>query len=107
MSNDGTKINVAKRIVEKSVYIEYIKTLFYFEFNDKFQDRFEEHAEWEMVYVDRGECTVIADDESFTLCQGEMYFHRPFEKHKILFLFEKHFFKFSSSIETQKLISSF
>ena len=84
MNSDGAKINVAKRVIEKSVHIEYIKTMFYFEFNDRFQDKFEEHSEWEMVYVDRGECTVVADDESFSLSQGEMYFHRPFEKHKIL-----------------------
>jgi hypothetical protein len=69
MNGNGAKINVARRVVEKSVHIEYIRSLFYFEFNDKFQDKFEEHAEWEMIYVDRGECTVIADDVSFTLSQ--------------------------------------
>ena len=83
MSSDGTKINVTGRVIEKSVHVEAIKTMFYFEFNDRFEDRFEEHIEWEMVYVDRGECTVFSDDDRFMLSQGEMYFHNPFEKHKV------------------------
>lgn len=83
MSSDGTKINVTERIIEKSVHVEAIKTMFYFEFNDKFEDKLEEHIQWEMVYVDRGECTVFSDDDRYALSQGEMYFHKPFEKHKI------------------------
>lgn len=84
MSVDGTKISVAKRVIEKSIHVDSIKTLLYFEFDDRFEDRFEEHAEWEMVYVDRGECTIVADDDTFSLCQGEVYFHKPYERHKIL-----------------------
>lgn len=85
MSDDGAKINVTGRVIEKSVHVESIKTMFYFEFDDKFEDRFEEHIQWEMVYVDRGECAVLSDDDRFELSQGEMFFHKPFEKHKIEF----------------------
>ena len=83
MSGDGAKINVTGRVIEKSVHVESIRTMFYFEFNDKFEDRLEEHIQWEMVYVDRGECTILSDDDRFELSQGEMFFHKPFEKHKI------------------------
>ncbi len=83
MSVDNPKINLANRMIEKSVHVDAIGTLYYFEFNDNFEDEFEEHSAWELVYVDRGECTIIADEDSLVLHQGQMYFHKPFEKHMI------------------------
>jgi hypothetical protein len=57
--------------------------LLYFEFSDKFEDRMESHPAWEMIYIDRGRCTVVADNKSFLLEQGEMYFHKPHEAHML------------------------
>lgn len=76
-------IIVGKRATDKAIHVESVDTLLYFEFNDNFKDKLEEHSAWEMVYADKGHCTVIADDEAFTLEQGEMYFHKPFEKHML------------------------
>ena len=74
---------IGKNTIEKSIHVESVDTLLYFEFNDNFKDKLEAHSAWEMIYVDKGHCTVIADDESFTLEQGEMYFHKPYERHML------------------------
>lgn len=76
-------ISFGQRLAEKPFHVEALDTLFYFEFNDKFRDKPESHPTWEIVYVDRGQCTVTADDHSFTLSQGELYFHKPFEQHML------------------------
>jgi AraC-like DNA-binding protein len=78
-----TTVKVGMTSIEKSIHVESVDTLLYFEFNDNFRDRPEEHSAWEMIYADKGHCTIIADNESFTLEQGEMYFHKPFERHMI------------------------
>lgn len=43
----------------------------------------EAHDFWEIVYIDRGEAIVRADDTRFLLKQGEMTFHAPNEFHSI------------------------
>ncbi len=58
-------------------------SLLYYEFEDDFVDEIECHKSWEMVFVDKGECDIIAGDRTFALRAGEMCFHRPYERHKI------------------------
>lgn len=72
--------------VEKSIDIDSITSIHYFEFNDSFVDTPETHEPWEMVYVDRGECNIVANDQTFSLKQGEMYFHKPHESHMLKIL---------------------
>ena len=76
-------IRIGHNTSEKLIHVEAIDTLFYFEFNDHFKDKLEEHPAWEMVYADKGQCNIVADDREFTLEQGELYFHKPFEKHML------------------------
>ena len=66
---------------DKSIIVDKIRTIHYFEFSDNFIDYPETHEQWEMVYVDRGECNVIANDKTIRLAQGEIYFHKPYETH--------------------------
>lgn len=65
----------------KLINIESLSSFRYFEFDDSFVDEAESHEMWELVYIDRGECFVIADDRRFLLAQGEIYFHKPYENH--------------------------
>ena len=74
---------MGKNTVEQLVTLDAVDTLLYFEFNDKFKDHIESHAAWEMIYADRGRCTVVAGERSFVLEQGELYFHKPFEPHML------------------------
>lgn len=72
-----------KYIVTKSIEIKSLTSIHYFEFDDSFVDHVESHEPWELVYIDRGECNIVADDTTFRLKQGEMYFHKPGERHML------------------------
>lgn len=76
-------LTMGKRLLTEEVTLTAIDTLLYFEFSDKFKDRMESHPAWEMIFADRGRCTVVADDKRFTLEQGELYFHKPYEPHML------------------------
>ena len=67
----------------KYIDIESLSSFHYFEFDDSFVDHFESHEPWELVYIDRGECYVVTDRDRILLSQGEMYFHKPYERHKL------------------------
>ncbi len=69
--------------IRKSIEIDSITSIHYFEFDDSFVDIPEEHEPWELVYVDRGECDIIAEGKPISLKQGEIYFHKPHETHMI------------------------
>jgi len=69
--------------LNKSLDISSITSIHYFEFSDDFVDILEAHEEWELVYIDRGECDIVAGESLFTLKQGEMYFHKPHEPHML------------------------
>ena len=75
--------NYPKYEIKKSIEIDSITSIHYFEFDDKFIDVPDSHEPWELVYVDRGECDIISDGERLSLKQGEMYFHKPYEMHMI------------------------
>ena len=65
------------------VKIDAITSIHYFEFDDSFRDEPEAHEPWELVFVDRGECGVVADGRHLCLHQGELYFHKPNEVHML------------------------
>ena len=79
--NQQDKTQAENKTYEKSITVDRLKTIHYFEFSDNFIDHPEAHEQWEMVYVDRGECNAIANDKTIKLTQGEIYFHKPFETH--------------------------
>lgn len=66
-----------------SIIISNISSIYYFEFDDTFRDRIDSHEAWEMVYIDRGECNIVAEDKTLKLHQGDMYFHKPNETHML------------------------
>ena len=69
--------------INKVIDIDSITSIHYFEFGDDFLDSAQSHEPWELVYVDRGECNILAEDKCFSLKQGEMYFHKPYERHML------------------------
>ena len=69
--------------IKKAIEINSITSIHYFEFDDRFIDVSESHEPWELVYIDRGECDIVADGNTFRLKQGQMYFHKPFEQHML------------------------
>jgi AraC-like DNA-binding protein len=75
--------NFEQSKIQKPLEISSIASIHYFEFDDGFEDEPEAHEAWELVYVDRGMCGVVADGKEILLRQGEMYFHKPYETHML------------------------
>jgi len=69
--------------IKQVLNIRSIVTIHYFELSKNFTYPGESHDFWEMVYVDKGEVIITADDKEFVLRQGEAVFHEPNEFHKI------------------------
>jgi AraC-like DNA-binding protein len=57
-------------------------TMYYYEFGKHFVFRGESHDFWELLYVDKGELEVWADDRCYRAGQGSLIFHKPNEFHK-------------------------
>ncbi len=72
-----------KTVLEEELVIKRIVTIHYFEYRKDFVFSGEKHNFWELVYVDKGEINVTADDRVFRLEHGEMLFHKPNEFHTL------------------------
>ena len=58
-----------------------IATINYLEFDKDFSFSGESHNFWEMIYVDKGELTVVVRNKEISLKQGESFFIKPNEWH--------------------------
>lgn len=67
----------------RDITVEGLHTLFYFEHSKDFYFAGERHDFWEMVYVDNGEISVLADNTGYMVRQGEAIFHKPMEFHTL------------------------
>ncbi len=72
----GTKL-------KETLVIQELQSFHYFEFPKDFLFEGESHDFWEFVYVDKGELTVVADTNTYTLKQGNIIFHKPNEFHTV------------------------
>lgn len=66
---------------EKQIDIKGLYTFYYQENNKTFRSAGEKHNFWEIVYVDGGALSAIADNVGYTLNQGDVIFHKPMEFH--------------------------
>lgn len=76
---DGFSVTVLDKVFD----IEGIITVHYFEFGKNYLFMGEKHNFWEIVYIDKGETFILADDEWHTLQSGMTVFHRPMQFHNI------------------------
>ena len=76
-------MNFVYTFLKEEFNIESIVTIHYFEFAKNYVFEGERHDFWELVYVDKGEIEIMAEDKGFKLKQGEMLFHRPNEFHNL------------------------
>ncbi len=70
-------------LINNLITVGQIMSIHYFEFKSDFNFSGETHTYWELVYINSGSAIVTADDDKFTLNQGEIIFHKPGEKHSI------------------------
>ena len=71
-------------VLKYDISIEKLYTVHYFEFSKDYRFSGEKHNFWEIVYVDKGIITVVAEDKQIQLKHGEMIFHKPGEWHNII-----------------------
>ncbi len=76
-------MNFHAALLREDIVIRKLYTVHYFEFSKEYKFIGEKHDFWEMVYVDKGDVTVIADDKEILLRQGTAIFHKPNEWHNI------------------------
>lgn len=69
--------------LEKYIHISGLYTFFYFEHSSNYFFPGEQHDFWELVYVDSGKISAVADNFGYILEQGEMIFHKPNEFHTL------------------------
>lgn len=82
--NDLIQVYFQKTHLDSIIEVNDIVVMRYYEFqNDISFNELEVHNFWEFVYVDKGQIQVIADDNCFTLKQGEMVFHKPGQAHDL------------------------
>lgn len=69
--------------LKKSLVIDGIYTIHYFEYTKDFAYSGELHNFWEVVYSDKKSVVITAGAQELTLEAGQMYIHKPNEFHKI------------------------
>ncbi|WP_219833979.1 AraC family transcriptional regulator [Paenibacillus sp. R14(2021)] len=69
--------------LHESITITKLYSFHYFEYAKGYVFEGEEHDFWELLYVDKGEVEVRADDRIVQLSQGEIIFHKPGEFHTV------------------------
>lgn len=65
------------------IKISKLYTVHYFEYSKNMGFTGESHDFWELVYADKGNLTIFADDKKFVLEQGRVVFHKPNEWHNV------------------------
>lgn len=69
--------------LDKEISISGIYTFYYLEHSKNYYYVGEKHNFWELVYVDSGEISAIADSNGYILSQGDIIFHKPMEFHGV------------------------
>ena len=69
--------------LRRDIAVPAVVTVHYFEYARDYEFEGEKHDFWELLYVDKGEVEVMADDTGYCLKQGEMIFHKPGEFHNV------------------------
>ena len=70
-------------VLRKSISINKIYSIHYFEYMSDFSFEGETHDFWEFLCVDKGEVNVTAGSETTTLKRGDIAFHQPNEFHSV------------------------
>lgn len=72
-----------KHKLENLIVVPKIVTIHYLEFDRFFTYGGESHDFWELVYADKEDVIVLAENERYVLKQGEVIFHKPNEFHSL------------------------
>lgn len=67
--------------INREIEIEGFNAIYYFEASKHYSHPLEQHAYWEMVYVDTGRINAFSNNVGYLMEQGNVIFHKPMEKH--------------------------
>lgn len=70
--------------LKNEINIKHLISVHYFEYSKNYIFEGESHDFWEILYVDKGEINVMADDKKYILQRGEMIFHKPNQWHNVV-----------------------
>lgn len=79
----GRFLEYIRTDLKKSLEVEGVYTIHYFEYTKDFSYSGEFHNFWETVYADKKGVVITAGAQELTLEAGQMYIHKPNEFHKI------------------------
>lgn len=79
----NTKDKFIKSALKREININGVYTVHYFKYGKNFAYKGEKHNFWELVYLDSGHATIVADDRVFNLSQGQAFLHKPNQFHNI------------------------
>lgn len=68
---------------KKTLSIDKIYSVHYFEYANTFVFKGESHDFWELICVDKGEVNITAGEEAFSLKANDLVFHEPNEFHTV------------------------
>ncbi|NCD04782.1 MAG: AraC family transcriptional regulator [Spirochaetia bacterium] len=69
--------------LKKTLNIDNIVTVHYFEYPSTFLFKGESHDFWEFLYVDKGEVGITSENKVYNLKQGQIIFHKPNQFHDV------------------------
>lgn len=69
--------------LQQDIIIDRLFTIHYQEITNDYIFRGEKHNFWELLYIDRGEAIITAENKSFSLSKDEIVFHKPNEFHAV------------------------
>lgn len=70
-------------LLTRPIMVDRVVTVHYFEYSSSYSFEGERHDFWELLYVDKGEVDVLADDVTHRLTRGALIFHKPGEFHAL------------------------
>ncbi|WP_123041952.1 AraC family transcriptional regulator [Cohnella candidum] len=76
-------MDFARTTLTESITVDQLISFHYFEYANGYAFEGEQHDFWELLYVDKGNVEVRADDRALQLEQGNIVFHKPDEFHTV------------------------
>lgn len=69
--------------LRKSIEVTSIVSIHYYEYTSDFAYPGESHDFWEIIYCDKGELKITADDKIYILGMGQAFLHSPLQYHNV------------------------
>lgn len=76
-------MNYVPTKLKRSLVIDGVVSIHYHEYTVSFSYPGEKHDFWELIYCDKGELTIRADESEYRMRSGQAFLHTPFQYHNV------------------------